>query len=71
MINLSASDIECLRRIKDEPGTDDPPCPDKVLTRLMNLGLVECRPNLWAPLETIEMKYHLTSSGEAYLDERD
>lgn len=71
MVTLSEAEIRCLRRVADEPSPSDPPCPEVVLKRLMDLGLIECRPKIWAPLEAMDTRYHLTPSGEAFLNQKE
>lgn len=70
MVDLSEAEIRCLRSVADEPAPNDPPCPEEVLTRLMELGLIECRPKIWAPLEAVDTRYRLTLSGEAFLNQK-
>lgn len=67
MTRLSDAEINCLRRIADEPSVATPPCHDDVLNRLLNLELVACEPTLWAPLEAMDVGYHLTASGKDLL----
>lgn len=71
MTRLTDGEINCLRRIADEPSTAEPPCPDAILKRLQGLGLVDFEPKLWAPLEAMDVRYHLTSSGEEFLKRLD
>lgn len=68
MTRLSNAEIDCLRRIADEPSTDAPPCPDDILKRLQDLGLVEYEPKLWTPLEAVDVRYHLTDTGRELLN---
>lgn len=67
MVKLDESEIGCLRKIADEPSSRDPPCSEDVLKRLLDLGLIDCRPKLWAPLEAVDTRYHLTPAGELFL----
>lgn len=67
MTRLTDAEISCLRRVADEPSSAAPPCPDDILKRLQDLGLVDFEPKLWAPLEAVDVRYHLTPSGEEFL----
>lgn len=67
MTRLSHAEISCLRRIADEPSTAAPPCPDAILKRLRDLGLVDFEPKLWLPLEAVNVRFHLTDAGEEFL----
>lgn len=67
MTRLSDAEISCLRRIADEPSTAAPPCPDAVLKHLRYLGLIDFEPKLWLPLEAVNVRFHLTESGEEFL----
>lgn len=67
MPQLTEAERSCLRKIADEPSADAPPCPDDILKRLLALKLIDCQPKLWAPLESVDVRYHLTDRGEALL----
>lgn len=68
---MTDAEIDCLRRIADEPSTAAPPCPDDMLKRLQDQGLIDFQPKLWAPLEAVDVRYHLTPSGEEFLKRLD
>lgn len=67
MTGLSNAEIRCLRRVADQPSAAAPPCPDDILKRLLDLELVDYEPKLWAPLEAVDVRYHLTAPGEEFL----
>lgn len=71
MTRLTGADIDCLRRIADEPSTTAPPCADDMLKRLRDQGLIAYEPKVWAPLEAVDVRYHLTASGEEFLNRFD
>ncbi len=64
---LSGAELDCLRRVADGPSVATPPCPDEVLKHLLDLKLVYYEPRLWAPLEAVDVTYHLTASGAELL----
>lgn len=67
MQNLSARELDCLRKIAQGGHGVFQPCPEDVIKRLLVLRLVEYGPQLRVPLELSRKRYRLTHAGETLL----
>jgi len=66
MLNLSATERECLKRLA-QSGTRLTINSDieHAMLHLESLGLVERVPQLWLPIEMMRMSYRLTAKGRS------
>jgi DNA-binding HxlR family transcriptional regulator len=67
MQELAKSELECLKKIAQDPAAATPHCSLQTLQRLESLGLVERVTRIRFPLVMVQNSYRLTASGISLL----